>query len=79
MTPDIAEQVREHASVVAGLAREYIECYFDTQHYADTQGIRIPHGPTVAQWGEEQCAVLASDMAVRCEWLLQMVEPGRVA
>jgi hypothetical protein len=79
VTPDIAERVGVHASVVAGLAREYDECYFDPQHYADTQHLRIPHGPTARQWGEEQCAVLASDITLHCEKLMQLVEPGRVA
>ncbi len=79
MTPDIAEAVADCAVVVETLAIDYVECHNDPAAYAHNERIHKPNGITWQQWGEEQCAVLASDITVRCERLMTLVEPGRTA
>jgi hypothetical protein len=80
VTPDIAEAIRLHALVIGELADEYLTLGFEgPEAYAGLHELTKPHGTTWTQWGEEQSAVLASDITVRCEALLRLVEPGRVA
>jgi hypothetical protein len=67
VTPDIAESLRDHATVVAGLAAEYVHCYQNPQGYAWEERMHKPHTSTWVEWREQQIEVLEADMKSRVE------------
>ncbi len=65
MTPDIAESIRDNATVVAGLAAEYIHCSQNPAGYAWEQRLHKPHTSTWVEFREQQLEELEADIESR--------------